>query len=397
MLTAKCNSLITSAVVLIACLYSCCPPQPVEPEEKFNNVAILYSCGRNSLSYALNDDISDMCDISHGSWLPEKGDGNAMIVVSHQPGKTSSGVPSYDIKSKINVIRLYAGANRTAVRDTVGTFSEDKVMTDPDVMQEILQFIHDKYVAEHYGMVLSSHGSGWLPEGYLYNYTLNSFGEERQMNVRTEMDIRDMATHFPYHMDYLLFDSCLMGNVETVYELRKCADLIGVSPTEVVMEGFNYKTLAANLLKGGKDGAEQVCRDYFKQYENSGKYSGATIALIRTDKLDELAEICRGLFSKYGSEIASLDISNIQHLFKANPWFFDMEDVVSSAVTDTSDLAPFEFALADCIVYSANTAYFLGYPIYRCCGLAMFLPQSDRYLGDYYRSLAWNKDTGLIQ
>lgn len=392
----KCKSLILAVIVIVSTACNC-NNKPVPKEDRYNNVAILYSCGRNSLSYALNSDITDMCDVGHGGWLPTRDEGNVMIVVAHQPGKTSSGLPSYDIKSPIHVIRLYTGGNGRAVRDTVQTFSEEKLMTDPAVMAEILRYVKDSYKAEHYGMVLSSHGSGWLPEGYLSKYSTNSFGEERQGSLKVEMDVKDMALHFPYHMDYMLFDVCLMGNIETVYELRKCADYIGVSPTEVLMDGFNYTTLAANLLKDGKADVRKVCSDYFEQYESSGQSMGATITLVKTDALDNLATVCRDLFARHREEILALDESSTQHIYRRKPWFFDMEDILQNAIPQTEELEPFRLALKECISYHAHTDYVLAYKLWHCCGLAMFLPQTDVQLAEYYGTLAWNRDTGLIQ
>ena len=37
---------------------------------------------------------------------------------------------------------------------------------DPSTLREVLGFVKDNFPAKGYGMVFSSHGSGWLPAGY---------------------------------------------------------------------------------------------------------------------------------------------------------------------------------------------------------------------------------------
>ena len=55
--------------------------------------------------------------------------------------------------------------------------------------------------------------------------------------------------------DYILFDACLMSQVEVAYELRDTADYLILSPAEVMSAGFPYFKITKYLLSA--DNSEQ--------------------------------------------------------------------------------------------------------------------------------------------
>ena len=56
-------------------------------------------------------------------------------------------------------------------------------------------------------------------------------------------------------------------------------------------------------------------------------------------------------------------------------------------------------ALEGCVVYKAATPEFISdIKLEKHSGLSMYLPFTDRgYLNNFYRTLEWNKATGLVQ
>ena len=71
------------------------------------------------------------------------------------------------------------------------------------------------------------------------------------------------------HFDYILFDACLMSQVEVAYELRNAADYLILSPAEVMSAGFPYFKMTKHLLS--VDNTEQnvinVAKDFIDYYK----------------------------------------------------------------------------------------------------------------------------------
>ena len=76
-------------------------------------------------------------------------------------------------------------------------------------------------------MLYSSHGTGWLPEFYygdgadpenevdIWESTSSkSMGSHVNGDELDEMELSELASAIPMHLDYLIFDACLMGCVE---------------------------------------------------------------------------------------------------------------------------------------------------------------------------------------
>ena len=61
-------------------------------------------------------------------------------------------------------------------------------------------------------------------------------------------------------------------------------------------------------------------------------------------------------------------------------------------------MAELDAALAECISYKAATPSFLGIAIKNYSGLSMYLPGAgDTQLNEFYKTLAWNKATNLVE
>ena len=251
----------------------------------------------------------------------------------------------------------------------------------------------------------------------IYRYNENpdepkvkTFGAEVKMQngqkLSQEMSIQSMAAAIPMHLDYLLFDACLMGGIEVAYELKDVADKIAFSPTEVLAQGFDYSNIS--YLLADEPSIEGFCKLYFDHYNSeSGSMRSATISVVRSSGLDALADVCADMFGKYRSSIDTLSLnSGIQRYFRSNyHWFFDMEDILVKAGITDEEKAALENALDGCISYKAATPQFLGIEIKNYSGLSMYLPSAtvdrdgkiDAQLNEFYRTLAWNKATYLVE
>ena len=371
---------------------------------------IVYAEAFNNLS----SDIKQNIETAFSGSIPQYGSKKHLLVYSRCALTDTDPTPVNGYL--LNAYRNQTGALET---DTLLTVSPQESSLDPAVIRRVLNKVVQEAPADHYGLILSSHGSGWLPKNYISNgddaldyHTLapsKSFGSEGYMKNGPknpeEIEIPELADAIPMHLDWIVFDACFMGCVEVFYELRNIADLIAAAPTEILSTGFDYTTLSPYLLADGGT-VVKFSDAYYLRYLNDprgGVYRSATITVVDCSRLENLAETCNTLFRKYRAQIAALgDKSGIQTYFRDPTtiryrYLYDLADILKHTGADAADMAALYEALDRCILYKAATESFLELKIKTYCGMSMFLPStgSDK-LKEYYKSLDWNVATGLV-
>ncbi|MBQ4306232.1 MAG: hypothetical protein II764_04340, partial [Bacteroidales bacterium] len=200
--------------------------------EKGQNLMLLYSAGYNTLSTYLQADIKELAE----SWLPGSSPYDNILLVFSRHTKGNQSNFTDPVKPVLE--RIYRKRDDTVVRDTLNVpgITESTIASDAGTLNLVLKYIKDNFNASSYGMVFSSHATGWLPKGY-YTRALGTrshlhrmppqgglmtktIGEEHT-SPSYEIDVSAFASAFPDGMDfdYILFDACLMGCVEVAYEL----------------------------------------------------------------------------------------------------------------------------------------------------------------------------------
>lgn len=394
-------------VLLLLPLLAACDKRDSMPDvspDKYDNVVILYTAGYNNLSSDIRRNIQTVA----GSPLPMKSSSKALILITHNAVKDT------DFTTPVEpvIVRITSDWSGTAVLDTLKILSAQDNILDKNVMKSALTFVADNFKSEHYGIVFSSHGTGWLPEDYYRKPLtasrgmpkLKSFGacyegSSSSLKASHELIVQDMAQTIPIHLDYIIFDACLMGGVEVAYELRKVTDKIGFSQAEVLSTGFDYTRFSECLL--ATSSPERFCQAYFEMYDKqSGSSRSATISFIDCSKLDALASLCNRMFERYRTQIAHVSPDKVQGFFTADKhWFYDLEDIFVQSGADQSDISAISSAINDCVIYKASTEKILGkFDVRTNCGLSSYLPANgNAKLNSFYRTLAWNQATGLVE
>lgn len=390
----------------------------------YSRVLVLYTAGYNNLSSDIARNIQEISSTQ----LPLQEGKRAMLVFSHQA------VTDYDYKTPVqpSLVRLSLDWQGQLVRDTLLTLHSSVSATDPGTFTQVMEYVRDHFESDHYGLIMSSHGTGWMPEGYYDNPSslnfssaapapflprtervaaapgdglkVKSFGSEvswaGSSTVSQEMDIRSLVAAIPMHLDYLMFDACLMGGIEIAYELREKVDKIGFSQAEILARGFPYSTICSRLLQGATD-VEGFCKDYYDFYASQqGAQCSATISVVDCRQLDAFADVCKGLFSRYAAALQGVDPKQVQGYFRKNRhWFYDLKDILDKAGASGADLETLQQSLDRVISYKAATTRILDdFEVRNFCGLSMYLPaDGDAFLDSYYRKLAWNQATGLVK
>jgi hypothetical protein len=428
--------LISAAVISAGCDPFCGdisndPPTPEEISRR--NVLLLYSAGYNSLSQFLDSDVKDL----KTGWLPgNAGADNILLVYKHN----TAGYNNYMTHNSPNLIRLYRDKKGNVVSDTLMTYPEETISSSARMLNEVLNFVKDEFPAKGYGLIFSSHATGYLPAGYYSNPTnyqyqegpelfgtgifsdpvpvpyvevehdpslpmVKSIGEDHRKSgggfISYEMELQDFADAIPMKLDYILFDACLMGGIEVAYELKDKCRRIGFSQAEVLAEGLDYSTLTTHLLQNAEPDPQGVCEDYFKQYDiESGVYRSATISYIDCEMLEPLAEVCRDLFSIHSNGISWIRPNNVQRFYRSDKhWFYDLESIIFESGATKEEINRLHDALKGCVLYAAHTPTFmLEFEINTFSGFSMYLPSNGSVeLNKYYKTLKWNKATGLVK
>ena len=316
--------------------------------------------------------------------------------------------------------------------DTVRKYPELD-STDPKVLREVIDYVRDNYKAESYGLVMWSHGTGWIPtrklhyvapnlnympardgngrhgsaleiQRYPWSAQTKAFGWE---NIKGNppyvcMELDEMANAIPDGLfDFIAFDACYMGNVEVAYALRKKARYIVSSAYEIVSYGFPYHLVTSDLLEGN---LIKVCREFNSYYNNFKDWQQmAGISLVRTEGLDSLASCFKKIVAEKKEIIPDMDIKEIQIFDRfRNHVFFDMLDVVERLDTKKEYLDEFKLQMDFCIPFKVSTPYiFPGeyeeIKVDKYCGLSMYIPlgkYDESGLNDDYRRTAWSLATG---
>ncbi|MDR1595269.1 MAG: hypothetical protein LBS43_12430 [Prevotellaceae bacterium] len=272
--------------------------------------------------------------------------------------------------------------------DTIIKTYQEFNSADASQMQQVLNDIIEMYPSDSYGLILWSHGTSWLPSGQ----QLKSFGRDNSEQI----DIPDLAEALPVRFDFILFDACLMGAVEVAYELRNKTDYIISSSAEVIYTGFPYDLIIPALVSSTPD-LRKAAESYFDYYQQqSGAFRSATISLVDTKELDNLARVTNQLISGQTFDIASFDKTSVQRLDVYDEQYtFDFLDFIIKAFPE-ADKRPLIEQLEKTVLYKAHTAEFIEmYEINAYCGLSCYIPHSSRNdLNSYYKQLSWYQAGG---
>ena len=271
-----------------------------------------------------------------------------------------------------------------------------------DRIREVLDDMAAMAPADKYGLVLWSHGSGWIANGIEedlpdepYAQTL-SFGSDngKRMNIST---LR--AAVKGRGIDYIYFDVCHMCSVEVVYELRDAVDFIVASPSETPAAGMRYDLNMAPLCDGSKDALIHAADNTFKEYNSmTDLYSRTcTMSVVATNGLERLASATAAIYDLTYLPHPGEKVTNYYGTTRQGD-FIDFGEYVN-ALANAEDVDPrlineFNAALDQVILYKAATQYLWGqWPIHTASGLSTYVfNEPESFTAKGYDTLHWAID-----
>ena len=379
-------------------LIACTPVADDERPEPVARTVLAYVGSDNDLqaeSYARVDSIA-------AGW--KGGDGHLLIY--HD---TDAGASLYEAG--------YDAAHGRASLRRVAAYGAENSASGA-VFARVLADMVRRWPARSYGLVVFSHGSGWLPGGWTPDreagvsagFAAAECDAGRTPAVRSvvrdgdrRMELAEFATAIPDGLcDFIVFESCLMAGVEVAYALRDKTDYVVASPAEVVAPGFIpvYPRLVECLFEP-EPALAVLARTYYEQVCGYvPDLRAATVSVIRTDRLEALAQVCRAIVAGAGGtpegELpdAAL-VGDVQHFDRYDGYrlFFDLEDYMER-MAPPAQAARLREALDGAVVCRYATPDFLpyqnGFAIGRCCGLTTYIMQEGfPGLNEAYRATEW--------
>lgn len=281
--------------------------------------------------------------------------------------------------------------------DTLKVYSTAEYSSTRD-MHRVLSDVKNICDSKLFSLVLWSHGTAWLPPAQDIAYNdrprTKAFGDDRGY----QMSIFDLTEAFPIPFRYIMFDACAMSNVEVLYEFIGKTDYIISSPTDVLSEGFPYHLIGEDLFADDVASLKQMADKYIQYYNSKdGKAQSATISVVKTSALQQLAETMNRI---YGKQDPGMVISpeNVQRLDFVEGFPVPIYDFGSYVFRhfDREDVASINRSLESVIVHKNRTELFFGNIIASFSGLSCYIPSAGRdYYVDYYKRYRWFSDSGI--
>lgn len=354
-----------------------------EPSQEAERTVIVYIAAENSLAGYATSDSLEMARAAHS--IPAGC--NLVLYIDRDQ------LPTITWMSREHGVRLWR------------RYTRDQDSTDSLTMQRTLEELARAFPARHYGLVLWSHASGWIPRRKTFGIDNNR--NSAYSNNGSQMEIptlRGVLEHLP-HLDFILFDACMMQGVEVAHELRHTADYLIGSPSEIPGNGAPYDHIMLPMMQGDAVG---IAEEYF-QYYSKGK--GVALSVVDCHRMDSLAQFTAPLVDSLWRGRACVPTEGVQRYTTFDtslhrPEAQDIRGMMRSLLPDSLFL-PWESMLLRTVVWHKATSYwdsvYSGYEHHNLTdpnhysGLSMFVPQ-EKYepygWNTAFRQTSWYQDAG---
>ncbi|WP_085536992.1 clostripain-related cysteine peptidase [Massilibacteroides vaginae] len=316
---------------------------------------------------------------------------------------------------------------QNGIADTIQTYSINQSSGTKEVLNDIISEVRTKYPAESYGLILWGHGLNWLPNkkkqtfrtGDIYNQlsnniatptrpTTKNYGYDKNQNA---IELNDLQSAIPDNtFEFILFDACYMGSIEVAYTLRSKSKYIVSSAAEIWDLGFPYQNIFSQLFSQETEKAlRSICTSFYNFYTigegTRNRDKSATISLVSTDGLSDLALTSRSIIMNNKESLENISLSNIQSFDRRSAFYapglisYDLRDYFSHIV-DPETLNSFDIILNKTVLFERHTdnlfKYFSdGFDVSTHCGLTLYpyqtLNNKHPELGEWYKQLEWYK------
>lgn len=381
----KFTKLIPLFVIILA-LSSCKKTDVANCTFNAQKVVLIYMAGDNNLSLDVNAEIAAITK-SGNSY-------NGRVIIY---------ADTFDKDPFLIEVRTASGA---VVIDTLKKYPAQNSAAG-QTLKEVINYVVTAAPAQSYGLILFSHGSGWLPPGTLKTLNQELILKSPAAPVLTysmaqdnnnEMGLAEFAMAIPDNLfEYIIFENCFMSGVEIAAALENKAKWVMGSSAETLSPGFApiYPALLSSLFNC-RETVENNLMAFAKMYVNyfknqQGAYQSATMSIFKTSEMRNLTA-----WVKTNAPYKNVDISGLQRFdrFANDHFFFDLQEYLTLISLPASH-NELDNILNKMVVFKDATSHFMsGYPgtfdIIKHSGLTTYIPQ-DKYasLNEEYKTTRW--------
>lgn len=376
------------AVIFLAVTAASCSSKD-EPEERpSEHTVIVYMAACNSLGSGGCDqkDLIEMQEAVAGNNLP----GQVLVY----RGDIDGNAKLYRVTAEgLKPLRDYTSDGLSSVHS--------------ERMIRVLKDARTLAPAHSYGLVLWSHGNGWLQTGIedIEEVQPLAWGEDRGrvMNITTLRRVLRQSGIWAY----VYFDCCFMASVEVEYELRDTTPYIIGSATELLLDGMPYEKNLPCLFEYADGGLVRAATNTFNYYntKTSPKDRTCTISVVFTAALNDVAAACRDILATGKGKLPD-GFKQQPFMVESRCWFYDMghyydglcqyisEDATQPEGQGVQLKTALDAAISRAVIYAAATPRLWNrISLEYHCGLSTYpLENAAAASTKNYNTLAWYSD-----
>lgn len=300
----------------------------------------------SGLTSSLKVNVDSICQ----GIIDKKGLGESRVMLFFSESYKSSTL--YDLQ--------YDASSANIKRIPVKTYN-GAVYNSAEGMASIINDVKQQAEALNYAMIIGCHGCGWTYASDWVNYPYRSkpqvgssqkqdahqfsgiqFGSDPNNPITRffgsvssqdlSIDVNTLAEGIKLSgtkMQYILFDACYMGNVETAYELKDATNYLIATSSEMLAAGIPYRSLWS-YLNSATPSYSSIVSGTINYYVNTLKQPYCNMTAVDCRQMDNLASIMKQINSQY-SLSSSVSLDSIQPLDGFTPnLFYDMKVYVDS-------------------------------------------------------------------
>lgn len=241
-----------------------------------DTVVLIYMVGSN-LESENNLGTEDLHEI--GDAIDGAGNNDNRVKILLETGGCKKWGADFNIDPD-KIQRFEVGAHKLALKDEL----ELSNMSKPETLAEFMNWGVNAYPADHYDLILWNHGGG----------SILGFGADEQFSgyMMRLQNLKKAFEAVDCHFDFVGFDACLMGTVETAYMLSPFADYLIASEEMEPGNGWYYTNWIKMLMEDPESSPEKLGKQIIDDFASSNEKSGDNYTLSLTDlkKTDRIYE-----------------------------------------------------------------------------------------------------------
>ncbi len=333
---------------------------------------MLYSMADTNLEAPMMQDIMEMAQVGSSATL------NLVVQVDRAEGYSDRALGPIENFTTTKRFRVTKGGLEELA--DVGELDRTK----PDVLADFVGWAIKQYPADHYALILSDHGGGFVgmgPDDSTGKFDLLDMSELRDGLAA------GLGAGGVERLDLIGFDACLMSTLEVGLAVRPFAHLMLASEELEPGHGWNYAALEVLAKDPGTSGADlgkALLAGFVGQANENNTESAITLALTDLNKLqpiadavDALAGAVQGNFATSGLALAKARGAarqfGAQH--KDQVGQVDLGQIAAGAAKQDPSLATAGAALVQAI-NNAVLAKHVGPALSGATGLTIYFPGS---------------------